>query len=195
MRNQFLYTVAGAIIATWSALLGLFTPIPAQAETMQKSAYDFTFASIEGGDLPLAAYKGKAMLIVNTASFCGFTDQYKGLQALWNEFQDQGLVVIGVPSNDFGSQEPGTANEIKSFCEGTYGIDFPLTQKVSVKGDQAHPFYAWAAAAMGIEKAPRWNFHKYLINSQGALVGSFPSTVRPSDEALRSEVKAALPNS
>ncbi|MDF1750947.1 MAG: glutathione peroxidase [Alphaproteobacteria bacterium] len=162
---------------------------------MEKSAYAFTFQSIEGGELPLASFQGKTLLVVNTASNCGFTPQYEGLQALWTEFKDQGLVIIGVPSNDFGGQEPGTADEIKTFCEGTYSIDFPLTEKVVVKGDQAHPFYKWAAAVLGEAKAPRWNFHKYLVDSNGTLIGSFPSTVRPGDEAFRNQIKAALPNS
>ena len=105
------------------------------------NAFSFSFESIEGGDLNLNQYRGKALLIVNTASLCGFTGQYEGLQTLWGNYKDKGLIVIGVPANNFSSQEPGNDGEIKEFCETTFGIDFPMTSKVSVKGDDAHPLY------------------------------------------------------
>ncbi len=113
------------------------------------SAFEFSFTAIEGGPLPLKKFEGKALLIVNTASFCGYTPQYTGLQNLWQRYRDRGLVVIGVPSNDFGAQEPGSATEIKQFCEVNYAIDFPLAEKVVVKGEQAHPFYRWAQDVLG----------------------------------------------
>src|SRR5271169_5695492 len=119
------------------------------------SAYDFSFRSIDGDPLPLAGYRGKPVLVVNTASFCGFTPQYKDLEALWRRYRERGLVVIGVPSNDFGQQEPGSASEIKQFCEGHYAVDFPLTDKVEVIGANAHPFFRWIAAELGDAGTPR----------------------------------------
>ncbi len=144
---------------------------------MADSAHDFSFNSIDGDPLPMSQYKGKAVLVVNTASFCGYTPQYEGLQSLWTEYRDKGLVVLGVPSNDFGAQEPGTAEEIKDFCEANFDVDFPLTAKQVVKGGDAHPFYQWAADEKGASNAPRWNFHKYLVAPDGALVEAFPSGV------------------
>ena len=144
-------TLTTALFAVTLAATGA---IPAMAET----AHDFSFDSIDGGDLPMSQYKGKTVLVVNTASFCGFTPQYEGLQSLWSEYRDQGLVVLGVPSNAFGAQEPGTAEEIKDFCEANFNIDFPLAAKEVVKGGNAHPFYQWAAAEKGAENAPRLEF-------------------------------------
>ena len=115
------------------------------AQAADKSAYDFSFTAIDGGALPLSDFKGKAVLVVNTASECGYTPQYKDLQAVWERYRDRGLVVLGVPSNDFGGQEPGTEAEIKRFCERQYAVDFPLTAKVHVTGGEAHPFYQWTA--------------------------------------------------
>lgn len=157
-------------------------------------AYDFAFTAIDGADLPLSAWRGKALLVVNTASFCGYTPQYKGLQALWEKYRDRGLVVLGVPANDF-NQEPGSAGEIKKFCEVNYSIDFPLADKVTITGPQAHPFYRWAVAELGESAAPRWNFHKYLVDTQGKLVTWFPTKVDPESPAVGKAVEAALPRS
>jgi glutathione peroxidase len=158
-----------------------------------KSAYDFNFTSIEGKPMPLSAYKGKAVLVVNTASECGLTPQYKGLEELWTRYKGKGLVVIGVPSNDFGAQEPGTEGEIKTFCETRYGVDFPLTNKQSVIGASAHPFYKWVTEQLGEDAAPKWNFHKYLIAPDGALAGTFGSRTAPDDAALNKAIDEALP--
>ncbi|HYC04652.1 MAG TPA: glutathione peroxidase [Azospirillaceae bacterium] len=168
------------------AFIALATIQPAQAA----GAHDFRFTAIEGGELPLSGYKGKAVLVVNTASLCGYTPQYKGLQALWERYQDKGLVVLGVPANDFGGQEPGSEKEIKEFCEVNFAVDFPMTTKEPVTGPQAHPFYKWAAAEKG---APKWNFHKYLLDAQGNLVAAFPSKVAPDSPELTKAVEAALP--
>lgn len=157
------------------------------------SAWDFNFDSIDGKPLALADYKGKAVLVVNTASQCGFTPQYKGLQALWSQYRDKGLVVLGVPSNDFGGQEPGSAAEIKKFCEVNFEVDFPLAAKQKVVGGEAHPFYRWVATELGEGAAPRWNFHKYLIDAKGQIVGAYPSRVAPESEELRKAIEAALP--
>ena len=118
--------------------------------------------------MPLAAWRGRPVLVVNTASFCGYTPQYRDLEALWRRYRERGLVVLGVPSNDFGQQEPGSAAEIKQFCETNYQVDFPLTEKYRVIGGDAHPFYRWVAAQLGEAGAPRWNFHKYLIGPDGS---------------------------
>ena len=149
------------------------------AEEQGGSAYEFSFTSIDGEPLPLSGFEGKVVLIVNTASFCGFTKQYEKLQTLYERYAEQGFVVLGVPSNDFGGQEPGGSEDIKSFCEVNYGINFPLTAKVKVKGEGAHPFYSWAAMELGFVTKPRWNFHKYLIDPGGNLVGWFSSPTSP----------------
>lgn len=157
-----------------------------------RTAWDFKFSSIDGGTLDLAAYKGKVLLVVNTASFCGFTPQYKGLQALSDKYEAKGLVVIGVPANDFGEQEPGSESEIKSFCEGAFGITFPLAGKTVVKGAQAHGFYQWAAAVLGSQNAPRWNFHKYLVGADGRLVTAFSTSIEPGDPRVTQAVEREL---
>lgn len=157
------------------------------------TAHDFAFEAIEGQKLGLADFRGKAVLVVNTASFCGYTPQYAGLQRLWERYRQRGLVVLGVPSNDFGAQEPGTAQEIKRFCETNYSIDFPLTGKVAVVGAAAHPFYRWAASVLGTESIPRWNFHKYLVGPDGQLRGWFPTRVEPDSPPLIQAIEAALP--
>ncbi len=156
------------------------------------NAHAFSFTSIEGKPLPLAGYNGCAVLVVNTASACGFTPQYKGLEALWQAYKDKGLVVLGVPSNDFGAQEPGSDSEIKSFCEARFGVDFPLTSKVHVTGADAHPLYQWIAQELGEGGAPRWNFHKFLIGKDGSLAGTFNSKVTPEGAELKQAIEAAL---
>ncbi|MGH7092829.1 MAG: glutathione peroxidase [Stellaceae bacterium] len=156
-------------------------------------AYQFSFAALDGGPLPLSVWRGRPVLVVNTASFCGYTPQYRDLEALWRTYRDRGLIVLGVPSNDFGAQEPGTAAEIKNFCESTYAVDFPLTEKVRVIGAGAHPFYRWVAATLGEGAAPRWNFHKFLVGSDGQLAGTWPSQVRPTDAAVTGEIEKLLP--
>lgn len=129
--------------------------------------------SIGGGPLPTADYKGSVILLVNTASQCGFTGQYAGLEALWRRYKDQGLVVLGVPSNDFGGQEPGSNAEIKRFCEATFDVTFPLADKQVVSGPNAHPLYRWAAAQTGTLGTPNWNFHKILIGRDGRVIDWF----------------------
>jgi glutathione peroxidase len=156
-------------------------------------AYQFEFATLDGGGaLPLAAWRGRPVLVVNVASFCGYTGQYRDLEALWRRYREEGLVVLGVPSNDFGQQEPGSAAEIKQFCETNYQVDFPLAEKVRVTGGAAHPFYRWVAGQLGEAGAPRWNFHKYLIGPDGQLAGAWPAQVRPSDAAITQEIETAL---
>jgi len=166
-------------------LIGL-SSMPSRAEI----AYEYEFQSIDGEQLPMLQFKGKAVLVVNTASFCGYTPQYEGLQSLWETYREQGLVVLGVPSNDFGSQEPGSESEIKDFCQTNFSVDFPMTSKQRVKGNAAHPFFRWVSAEVG---APQWNFHKYLLGPDGALVNGYPSRTEPMSAKLRSAIESVLP--
>lgn len=148
------------------------------------SAHLFEFQTISGDALPMSRFEGRVVLVVNTASRCGLTPQYRELQGLWERYKSRGLVVLGVPSNDFGAQEPGTEAEILSFCEVNYDVDFPLTAKQAVIGEDAHPFYKWIAEVAGEEALPRWNFHKYLIGPDGELVNVYGSRVAPLDLSL-----------
>lgn len=175
--------------------MGLFSAFTRAraADAAQQTAYDFSFHTLLGQHpLPLAQYKGKVLLIVNTASQCGFTPQYEGLQKLYDTYKDRGLVVLGVPSNDFGGQEPGSNDEIAHFCKLNYGVTFPMASKEIVAGDKAHPFYQWAYGVLGFGTAPKWNFHKYLINRDGQLIDYFNSTTGPDSGRLREAIDAAL---
>lgn len=158
-----------------------------------QSVHEFTVKSIDYTDMPMEQYKGKAILMVNTASYCGFTPQYEGLQALWSEYKDKGLVVLGVPANDFGDQEPGSERNIKNFCKVNFQVDFPMTKKMVVKGGEDNaPIYDWLAAELGEESRPKWNFHKYLIDPNGKPVAFFPSTVEPGSPELVAAIDKAL---
>ncbi|GGF05817.1 glutathione peroxidase [Aliidongia dinghuensis] len=154
-----------------------------------KTAYDFSFRTLQGEPFDLVRFRGRPLVVVNTASKCGFTPQYAGLTEVWRRHKDQGLVIIGVPSNDFGAQEPGEADEIASFCEINYGVDFPMTEKVHVRGPAAHPLFRWLAAEGGFFSRPRWNFYKYLIGRDGRLKTWFLSPTKPDsgrfDRAVR----------
>lgn len=156
------------------------------------SAYDYTFDKITGGELPLSAFKDKVVLVVNTASKCGLTPQYDGLEKLYSDYKDKGLVVLGVPCNQFMGQEPGTAEEIQTFCSTTFGIDFPMTGKVDVKGEAAHPFYKWAEQELGEPAVPVWNFHKILIGKHGEAIRAFGPRTEPLDGEVTAAIEAAL---
>ena len=158
------------------------------------NAYQFTFTSIDGKPMPMSEFKGKTVLVVNTASQCGFTPQYSALEAVYKKYKDKGLVVVGVPSNDFGGQEPGSNAEIKKFCEGNYDVDFPLTTKYDVKGDTAHPFFKWAAATGGDAAVPKWNFHKLLIGPNGDLITEFPTKTKPDAPDVTKAIETSLAN-
>ena len=158
-----------------------------------ENAYGFEFLSIDGGKLPLDAWRGRPVLVVNTASYCGYTPQYRELEALWQRYRDRGFVVLGVPSNDFGQQEPGSAEEIKNFCTTRYSVDFPMTEKCHVIGGAAHPFYRWVADTLGEGGTPRWNFHKYLVGPDGELAGAWPAQVSPIDNRITGEIERFLP--
>jgi len=164
----------------------------AQGAAMSKiSAYAFSFPALSGGDIRLAEFTGRPLLVVNTASQCGYTPQYAGLQELWDEFRDRGLVIIGVPSNDFGGQEPGGSKEIAETAREHYGVTFPIAGKVVVKGPSAHPFYKWAAEARPKE-VPRWNFHKYLVGREGYISEVFAESVEPTDTRVKTAIARAL---
>jgi glutathione peroxidase len=152
---------------------------------------DFKLDSLTGDPLPLKDYAGKAVLVVNVASQCGLTPQYTGLEALWKEFGPKGLVVLGLPCNQFGAQEPGTASEIKSFCETHYSVSFPLGAKLEVNGVGRHPLYAWLIGATGGTDI-QWNFEKFLIGRDGKTVTRFSPRVVPEDAALRQAIEVAL---
>jgi glutathione peroxidase len=156
------------------------------------TAHDFTFRTIDGEPLPMTKFKGNAVLVVNVASQCGLTPQYSGLEALWRAKRDKGLVILGVPANDFGAQEPGTESQIKTFCETRFGIDFPMTAKEHVIGGAAHPFYKWIVAQFGADAAPKWNFHKYLVGKDGTVVGTFGSRIEPNDATMNNAIDEAL---
>ena len=161
----------------------------------ETTAYDFSFTGIDGKPLPLAQFKGHPILVVNTASECGYTPQYEGLESLWQAYGDKGLVVVGVPCNDFGGQEPGTAKDIATFCKVNYGVSFPLAGKTVVKGDRADPFYKWAGEQAGASGQPKWNFHKYLIGADGRFHGWFSTQARPMGPKIRTAIDKALASS
>jgi glutathione peroxidase len=157
------------------------------------SIYDFSAMSIEGKRADLSTQRGKVLLIVNTASECGFTPQFAGLEELWRDYRDRGLVVVGFPSNQFGAQDPGSNDEIASFCELNYGVSFPMMAKVDVNGEQAHPLWQWITGeAPGLlgSKAIKWNFTKFLVGKDGKVIKRYAPTDTP--ESLRSDIESAL---
>jgi glutathione peroxidase len=184
MDRRFFVTLLGAAAAG-----GLATP--ARAQMSRVSAYAFSFEGLNGSQINLADHAGRPILVVNTASHCGYTPQYAGLQTLWARYRERGLLVLAVPSNDFGGQEPGGALEIGKTALGEYHVSFPVAQKAVVKGSQAHPFYKWAAQQRPND-LPRWNFHKYLIGRDGSLKASFSSAVDPLDPAIITAVEVEL---
>ena len=155
-------------------------------------AYDFSFKNIDGTNLNLSNYKGKVIVVINVASQCGFTNQYEDMQKLWETYQSKGVVVLGVPSNDFGGQEPGTNEDIKSFCETNFGITFPMTEKVSVKGSNAHPFYKWAKDNYGNSAIPKWNFHKIIIDKNGKVNETYSSITNPGSKRFKKTIEKLI---
>ena len=160
---------------------------------VNNSFYDFSFKEIDGKTIQLSDYKDKVVLVVNVASRCGFTNQYEGLQTLWQEYKDKDLIVVGIPSNNF-RQEPGTNKEIKSFCETTFGIDFPITEKLSVVGKDAHPFFIWAKKNYGSGAVPKWNFHKIIIGKSGKVVETFSSITKPTSKKFIAAIEKEIKN-
>jgi len=157
-----------------------------------KIFYDFTINDIDGEIIDLSKYKGKAILLVNVASYCGFTYQYEGLQSIWDKYKKNGLIVLGVPSNQFGSQEPDSNEEIKKFCKVNFNVNFPMTDKINVKGDNAHPIYEWAKKNFGSSTVPKWNFHKILINKDGKIHNTYSSFTKPDSKKITSAIEEVL---
>ena len=185
-RRSIIRTALAAIAAP-----ALVRTALAQTPMSRITAYGFSFPALEGGDIRLGDFAGKPFMVVNTASLCGYTPQYAGLQELWKEFHGRGLAIIGVPSNDFGGQEPGGSKEIAETAQHQYGVTFPIAAKAVVKGANAHPFYKWAAEARP-KDLPRWNFHKYLIGRDGYIAEVFPETVVPTDTRVKTAVARAF---
>ena len=157
-----------------------------------KTLFDFKINSINGDEINLSKFEGKTLLIVNVASKCGFTKQYNDLQNLYDLYKGKGFIVLGVPSNQFGGQEPGTENEIKNFCETKFNINFPMTSKYDVKGSSAHPIYLWAKESYGSSTIPKWNFHKILINKHGKVEDTFASFTKPMSKKIVKKIEEIL---
>ncbi|GGE92854.1 glutathione peroxidase [Sphingomonas prati] len=167
------------------------TPPMAAAEAARRTAWDFNLVAIDGEPMPMKAYRGKVVLLVNTASFCGFKKQFAGLQQLQDRYGKAGFTLIGVPSGSFKDQEYGSNKQIADNCQ-TIGIKFPMAEKSAVVGTSALPIYKWAAAKVGAENTPRWNFHKYLIGRDGRLIKAFGTTTDPTDPALNAAITTAI---
>ena len=156
-------------------------------------AHDFKFNGVDGQLINLGDYKEKVIVIVNVASRCGFTKQYDDLQKLWTDFKNKDLIVIGVPTNDF-KQEPGSNEEIKNFCETNFNINFPITEKINVLGENAHPFYKWAKDNFGNGAVPKWNFHKIIIGKNGKVADTFASITKPSSKKFINFIEKQIKN-
>ena len=182
------------IITTGMAALttALASPVRADVSMSRKNAHAFALTAIDGSSMPMADFAGKVVLLVNTASKCSFTDQYGPLQALHQRYGEDGLVIIGVPSNEFGNQEPGTEDDIVKFVSGEYAVSFPMAAKTLVKGGNAHPLYKWLGEEAGPLGRPRWNFHKYLIGPDGELLEWFTSMTEPTSPRMTSAIERAL---
>mgnify|MGYP001216963987 CR=1 FL=1 len=158
----------------------------------QKVFFDYSITSIDGNNLNLNIYRNKVVLLVNVASNCGFTKQYTDLQNLWEVYKNKGLIVLGIPSNQFGAQEPGSNKEIKKFCEINFNITFPMTEKYDVKGDNAHEIYKWAKENHGSSAIPKWNFHKILIGKDGKIIDTYSSLTKPMSKKIINELEKVL---
>jgi glutathione peroxidase len=160
---------------------------------MADNAYDFSFQKIDGsGELKLSSYRDKVVMVVNTASLCGFTKQYTDLEKLYKQYKDKGFEIIAVPSNDFGKQEPGTNTEIQNFCEVNFNISFPIAEKVDVNGKGSHPFFVWTRENLGGLSGPKWNFYKYIIGKDGKILGWFSSMTSPTSKRITKLIEENL---
>ena len=186
-----LFAFAAAVSLTACGPKGDVAPAttPGSSEKTAMSFHELSATSLDGKKADLSQYKGKVLLVVNTASECGYTPQYEGLEKLYGEYKAKGLVVLGFPSNDFGKQEPGTSEQIAEFCRSKYSIEFPMFEKVATKGEGQSPVYKFLAAKHG---EPKWNFHKYLVGKDGQVKAAYPSKVTPESAELRSAIDAEL---
>ena len=170
----------------------MFSFLKPGSANYEKNFFDFNIRNINDDEFSLSIYKNKTILLVNVASNCGFTQQYSELQELFEKYNSRNFVVLGVPSNQFGGQEPGTNNEIKDFCETNFNISFPMTSKYNVKGNDAHPIYLWAKENFGKSAVPKWNFHKILINKNGKIEDTFSSFTKPLSKRLTDKLEEIL---
>jgi glutathione peroxidase len=177
------------LILTCLIMFSFFEKVDAKYE---KLFFDLSIKNIDNKIMNLSKFKGKTVLLVNVASNCGFTKQYTGLQALYEKYKEKDFIVLGVPSNQFGGQEPGSNNEIKNFCETNFNITFPITNKVDVKGDNAHSLYKWAKENHGNSTVPKWNFHKILINKEGKIQDTFNSFITPLSDKIIKQIELTL---
>ena len=183
MINKIKYFILIVIMSTFTSNT---------SANYNKLAYDFSFNDLDGSALKLSDFKNNVIVVVNVASQCGFTNQYEDMQKVWGKYKGKGLIILGVPSNDFGNQEPGDNKEIKNFCEAKFGITFPMTEKINVKGDNAHPFYIWAKNNYGKSAIPKWNFHKIVINKEGKISTTFSSMTNPSSKKFIKTIEKLL---
>jgi glutathione peroxidase len=186
--------IASTLMVFVALLLMVTAPTQTFSQSAAKSggAASLSFPGLTGGTVRLADYRGKVLMVVNTASKCGYTPQYEGLQRLYDRFRTRGLVVIGVPSGDFGAQELGSSKEIASFCKLNYGVSFPMTTKQTVTGAKAHPFFVSARARLGAKAVPRWNFHKIIVGRNGVPIAAFPSATDPNSPELVRVIENAM---
>jgi len=173
-------------------IIFMFTFNNLSKSNYDKVFFDFQIKDLDGETLDLSKYKNKAVLMVNVASNCGFTNQYGDLQSLWENYQKHDLIVLGVPSNQFGGQEPGSNEDIKKFCKVNFNVNFPMTDKVNVKGDNAHPIYLWAKKNHGKSAVPKWNFHKILINKEGKIHDTYSSFTKPNSKKVTQAIEEIL---
>ena len=173
-------------------LIFMFSFLNKSISDNSKTLFDFKINTINGDELNLSTYKGKTVLIVNVASNCGFTKQYDDLQNLYDTYSEKGLVILGIPSNQFGGQEPGSEDEIKDFCKTNFNITFPMTSKYDVKGENAHPIFLWAKKSFGNSTVPKWNFHKILVNKNGKIVDTFASFTNPRSNKIIKKIEDIL---
>jgi len=171
-------------------MFSFFSKVNAQYNQLATS---FEFNGIDGNNIDINKYKNKVIIVVNVASRCGFTNQYEDLQKLWTNYKNKGLIIIGVPTDNF-KQEPGSNKEIKDFCETTFGINFPITEKTDVIGKNSHPFYIWARENYGKAAIPKWNFHKIIIGKNGKVADTFASITRPSSSRFTKVIDQELKN-
>jgi len=170
-------------------MFSFFNKVDAKYE---KLFFDLSIKNIDNEIINLSSYKGKTVLLVNVASKCGFTKQYTDLQKLYDKYKEKNFLIIGVPSNQFGGQEPGTNKEIKDFCETNFNITFPITNKIDVKGEDAHEIYKWAKDNYGNSTVPKWNFHKILINKEGKIQDTFNSFITPLSDKIIKQIELVL---
>ncbi|WP_380871438.1 glutathione peroxidase [Sphingomonas sp. DBB INV C78] len=198
MRNKWTLGAAAAITvsAMGAVVYAQFPSVPdtppmATNEAAKRVAWDFKLTAIDGAPMPMSKFKGEVVLLVNTASMCGFTPQYEGLQKVQDTYAKQGFTVLGVPSGNFKGQEYGSNGEIAAFCKSK-AVKFPLAEKSDVVGPSALPIYRWAATKLGAQNTPKWNFHKYLIGRDGRLIAAFGTRTPPTDPKVTSAIEAAL---